>query len=114
MNAPFDKIEYYTSETVRDVDDKMNSIGGDESIPLDVIAKNIEDIHTLHKMLTNYLFEFSFNLHTVSELIDKIKDDDRKQQVIDNLFNDTLIADMMMAIRAANKASENFTAVIEG
>ena len=114
MNALFDKIEYYTSETVRDVDDRMNSIGGDESIPLDVIAKNIEDIHSLHKMLTNHLFKFSLTLNTVNKLIEKIKDEDRKQQVIDNLFNDTLIADIMMGIRAANKASENFTAVIEG
>lgn len=86
MNAPFDKIEYYTSETVRDVDDKMNSIGGDESIPLDVIAKNIEDIHSLHKMLTNYIFEFSLNLNTVNKLIEKVKDDDRKKQVIDNVL----------------------------
>lgn len=114
MNALFDKIEHYTYETVRDVDDKMNSIGGSYDIPLEVIDKNVEIIHTLHKILTNHLFEFSFNLHTVSELIDKIKDDDRKQQVIDNLYNDTLIADMMMAIRAANKASETFTSVIEG
>ena len=114
MNTHFDKIEYYASETVRNVDNKMNSIGGDESIPLDVIAKNIEDIHSLHKLLTNDLFKFSLTLNTINKLIEKIKDDDRKQQVIDNLYNDTLIADMVMAIRAANKVSENFTAVIEG
>lgn len=113
MNAPFDKIEYYTSETVCDVDDRMNSIGGDESIPLDVISNNIEILHTLHRMLSNYLFEFSFHLNTVKELIGKIKDDYHKQQVIENLYNDTLIADMMMAIRADNKVAENFTSIIE-
>ena len=52
MNAPFNKIEYYTSETVRDVDDKMNSIGESYDIPLEVIDKNVEILNTLHKMLT--------------------------------------------------------------
>lgn len=114
MTNPFDRIEHNTSETIRDVEDKMNSIGGSSSIVLDFISDNIESIHQSHKVLKNYLYTFSLKLNTIKELIGKIEDEDRKNQIIDNLNNDSLLSDILMNVRAANRVSENFTSMIEG
>ena len=113
MTNPFDRIEHNTSETIRDVEDKVNSIGGGPSIVLDVISYNIESIHQYHKALKNYLYIFSLKLNTIKELLGKIEDEDRKKQIIDNLYNDSLLSDILMNVRAANKVSENFTSIIE-
>ena len=114
MTNLFDSIEHNTFETIRDVEDKVNSVGGSSNIVLDFISNNIESIHQNHKALKNYLYIFSLQLNTIKELIGKIEDEDRKKQIIDNLYNDSLIADILMNVRAANKVSENFTSFIEG
>ena len=114
MTNPFDRIEHNTFETIRDVEDKVNSIGGSPNIVLDFISDNIESIHQSHNALKNYLYIFSLKLNTIKELIGKIEDEERKNQIIDNLHNDSLISDILMNIRAANRVSENFTSTIEG
>ena len=114
MTNPFDSIEHNTYETIRDVEDKMNSIGGSSSIVLDFISDNIESIHQSYKVLKNYLYIFSLELNTIKELIGKIEDEDRKMQIIDNLFDDSLLSDILMNVRAANRVSENFTSILEG
>lgn len=106
MTNPFDRIEHNTFETIRDVDDKMNSIGGSSTIVLDYISNNLESIHQNYKTLKNYLYIFSNQLNTIKELIGKIEDEDRKKQIIDSLYNDSLISDILMNVRAANKISE--------
>ena len=114
MTNPFDRIEHNTFETIRDVEDKVNSIGGSPNIVLDFISNNLESIHQSHNVLKNHLYIFSLKLNTIKELIGKIEDEERKNQIIDNLHNDSLISDILMNIRAANKVSENFTSTIEG
>lgn len=113
MTNPFDRIEHNTFEKIRDVDNKVNSIGGSPSIVLDFISDNIESIHQSYKVLKNCLYTFSLKLNTIKELIGKIEDEDRKNQIIDSLYNDTLISDILMNVRAANKVSENFTSILE-
>ncbi len=113
MTTPFDSIEHNTFETIRDVEDKVNSIGGSSNIVLDYISNNLESIHQSHKALKNYLYIFSLKLNTIKELIGKIEDEERKNQIIDNLYNDTLISDILMNVRAANRVSENFTSILE-
>ena len=114
MTNPFDSIEHNTLETIRDVEDKVNSIDGSSTIVLDVISDNIESIHQSYKVLKNHLYTFSLKLNAIKELIGKIEDEDRKMQIIDNLYNDSLLSDILMNVRAANKVSENFTSIIEG
>lgn len=114
MTNPFDRIEHNTSETIRDVEDKMVSVGGSSNIVLDFISNNIESIHQSYKVLKNHLYIFSNQLNTIKELLGKIEDEDKKKQIIDNLYNDSIIADILMNVRAANMVSENFTSMIEG
>lgn len=114
MTNPFDSIEHNTLETIRDVEDKVNSIGGGSSVVLDVISVNIESIHQSYKVLKNHLYTFSLKLNTIKELLGKIEDEDRKMQIVDNLYNDSLLSDIIMNVRAANRVSENFTSILEG